>query len=358
MKIAQAISDGVSRWIDLTAGAITAWLGRLDPPRIVKLVEDESGGFVLRTDEGIAAHRLADVTVNINEGRVMNAMPGEAASALPGTRVELFLRPDRFLFQPLELPSRAAEFLKGIVSTQIDRLTPWSGSEAAFGWTKPVEVGPDRIGLTVAATALALVMPYVRAIASAGAHSVAVFTSSPDAVPIMIWEEKLRGASEIGRIRHALVMILAAAGIVAATAFGASTLLAAYLNSRQDEIAREIAEIRAASGVARDAASSTAAAALRSVERRKHDSPSSVIILDTLSQILPDHTYVTQLRIEGNKMRLIGVTRDAPSLIELIEQSPRFSRATFFAPTTRSPSEAGERFHIEALVQPLGAPRS
>ena len=40
--------------------------------------------------------------------------------------------------------------------------------------------------------------------------------------------------------------------------------------------------------------------------------PSSVIVLEVLSQILPDHTYVTELRIEGDKLRVIGVTRDAP----------------------------------------------
>ena len=42
---------------------------------------------------------------------------------------------------------------------------------------------------------------------------------------------------------------------------------------------------------------------------------------------------------EDNKLRLSGVTKDAPSLISLIEQSGRFTRATFSAPTTQSPSE-------------------
>jgi general secretion pathway protein L len=79
-----------------------------------------------------------------------------------------------------------------------------------------------------------------------------------------------------------------------------------------------------------------------------------VLALEALSKILPDQTYVTELRVEGNKLRLTGVTRDAPALIELIEQSGRFTRATFFAPTTRSSSDTGDRFHIEAIIRPLG----
>ena len=97
---------------------------------------------------------------------------------------------------------------------------------------------------------------------------------------------------------------------------------------------------------------------LRALERRKYQSPSSVIVLEVLSQILPDHTYVTELRIEGDKLRVIGVTRDAPELIRLMERSPNFTRATFFAPTTRGPSDPGERFHIEAQIEPVFAYRS
>ena len=75
-------------------------------------------------------------------------------------------------------------------------------------------------------------------------------------------------------------------------------------------------------------------------------------MLDALSQVLPDHTFVTELHLAGAKLQIAGITRDAPSLIPLIEQSRHFTQATFYAPTTRAPSDPGERFHIEAKVEP------
>jgi general secretion pathway protein L len=76
------------------------------------------------------------------------------------------------------------------------------------------------------------------------------------------------------------------------------------------------------------------------------------MVLEAISRVLPDSTYVTELRVEGDKMQVVGLTQDAPSLIRLIEQSPEFARATFFAPTTRDQNDPGQRFHIEAHITP------
>jgi len=92
------------------------------------------------------------------------------------------------------------------------------------------------------------------------------------------------------------------------------------------------------------------------LERRKYDNAASVIVLESLSRVLPDHTYVTELHLAGGKIQIAGITHDAPSLIPLIEQSQHFTRATFYAPTTRSSSDPGERFHIEAQVEPRNVP--
>ena len=352
MKAVSAVAEGFSRLIDSIAATLAGLLDRLAPPRIVRLVENGAGKFSLERDDLAPAAGSPGDHVRITEDGRLDHMPESLAAAVTGSRVELLLEPTRFLFRPLELPARACEFLDGIARSQIDRLTPWTAAEAAFGWSAPTPVGTDRIAVEVAATALALVQPYVRAIADAGAHPIAVFANTPAAAApgrIKVLEHGARAMLAVGRIRSILVTALAGAAFAAASAVAISAIAGSNLDAEQAELTRRIASSRAAAATGRDIGS---VSARRALEIRKQQAPASVILLESLSQILPDHTYVTELRLEAGKLRLTGLTRDAPSLIGLLEQSGYFTRASFFAPTTRSPSEPGERFHIEAQIKP------
>jgi general secretion pathway protein L len=351
-----------ARWIDCVATAIVALRGWFVKSRPVELIEESGGEFSLRSDGKDAAGREHPqaARIRIVDGKLVGALPGAVAAKLKACRAELVLQPARFMFRPLELPRRAGEFLDGIVRSQVDRLTPWSPAEAAFGWSPPTDAGNDRISVTVAATARALITPLVEAVAALGADSIVVSTyaqpQSPGGavVAIKVLEHTVRGALELRRVRRALVAGLIGAGLIAGAAVAAQIVVGDDLEARQLDIGRRIADRR----TTLRAGDATRDSALAALERRKHETPASVIVLEALSQILPDHTYVTELRITGDKMQVVGVTRDAPSLIRLIEQSSQFARATFFAPTTRSPTEPGEHFHIEARIEPVFAPRT
>ncbi len=360
MKRWTTIADGFSRWIDAVAGFIVAQPWQFTSPRVVKLREIENGEFAIQAPAGGPDTGSISERIRIADGQIIGTVSEPVATTLRGGRVELSLMPTRFLFRPFELPSRAAEFLDGIIRSQIDRLTPWSASEAAFGWSKPNDAGTDRIVVTIAATSRPSVAPYVQAVAGHGAQLIEVFTTSPDhdadAPPIKVMEERTAGL-DVGKIRQLLVVILMASGIAAAATVGGSALVSMSLAAQQDALAHRIASLRNAAGASHNGTPGLAAAQ-RSLEIRKHTAPSSVMIIESLSRILPDNTYVTELRIEKNKLQVVGVTHDAPSLIGLIEQSGLFTRATFFAPTTLSPSEPGEHFHIEALIHLGAAPPS
>ena len=128
-----------------------------------------------------------------------------------GSRVEIVLQPKRFLFRPLELPARAADFLEGIVRAQIDRLTPWSASEAVFGCSPPVESGAESITTVIAATTRKVAMTYVQAVSVFHPTAVAVCTdvAERNAGRVKVFEQKARGHLDAVRLSRALLVGLA-----------------------------------------------------------------------------------------------------------------------------------------------------
>jgi len=356
MKAIDTITDGFWRWLDRVTEAMIALVARIVTPRTVHLVEGEQGQFAIASDNGESA-AWRGVELRVDGGTIVGQPPPQIEAALRGSRVELLLRPDRFVFKPLDLPQRAGEFLDGVVRAQIDRLTPWSADRAAFGFSAPVEASSGRIVVTVAATAKAMLAPVMQAFTGRGAHCVTVSVSPPDAAPtapaITIMEQNVAGILSMRMARRFLLVGLACCGLMAATAGIAATIVNGKLEARQDQLARHIAERRAVALSARNAPDDPPKAAERALAQRKNASPSAVIALEVLSQILPDHTYVTELRIEGDKLRLTGITHDAPGLIRLIERTRQFTQATFFAPITRSQSATGDQFNIEARLEPV-----
>jgi general secretion pathway protein L len=352
----RAIVEACSRWIDRVATTIVAGRQALRTTPYVQLVEQQDGTFAV---SGASQGDVADLPgqpVRISGGSVDAAVAEQLASIVRGAKVEIVLQPQRFMFRPLELPRRALDFLEGIVRAQIDRLTPWSVADAAFGWHSTIDPANDRIEVTIAATARAMIAPFIEAIAALGADTV-ILSAAPrpqerDVAAIKICEQKAGQAADVRRLRRVLIGLIAGGSALASVSIAVNAVGGAAIETRRDDITRRVAERRAVMQPGRGGTSEAA----HELERHKHETPSSVIVIEALSKVLPDDTYLTELRILGDKMQIVGVTKDAPALIRLIEQTSHFSRATFFAPTTRSASEQSDHFHIEARIEPVYTP--
>ena len=349
----RSFADAFRIWVGAVEATIISAFERFQRPRHVRLIEDENNTFRIEMSPPTEQLKPDEARLSILNGAV-DGVTQAAAAALKGSRTELILRSNRFLFRPLEVPQRAAEFLDGIVRSQIDRLTPWGANEAVFGWTVSATSAPERISLLICATARGVVTPYLSALGGLGMESVVVSTfaegEAARALPIRVLEDRGESRLAHGRIRRGLTGLFLFAALIAAAAGIANDILGDGLDEQKAELTHAISTLR--QSLHRTSAASPAQQLL---EQRKRATPSAVIVLEALSRILPDHTYVTELRIEGDKLQIIGVTHDAPELIRLIEQSPNFTRATFFAPTTSTAGEPGEHFHIEARIKPVFA---
>jgi general secretion pathway protein L len=203
----------------------------------------------------------------------------------------------------------------------------------------------------LAATSKQEIEPLVQFASSLGAQSLAAFAAPPangTQAKIKVLDQSLRGAAFHGldTPRTLRVMLLSAAA-AAAISLLAGLYFGDSFDSEQQQLMQRISQRRAALRLGADGGS-----AVGLLAKRKQSSPSTVVVLEALSKALPDGTYVTELRIDGDKVQVVGMTQDAPSLIRLIEKSPQFARATFFAPTTRAQNAPGEQFHIEARITP------
>ncbi len=347
------VTAAVSRWIDEVAEAVLAGIGHFRAPARVLLTEQTGGTFISEKLQPAPAGDSPGPSFRLGPDALADADLADAKAVVEDARVEVLLAPSRFLFRPLELPSRAGEFLDGIVHAQIDRLTPWSAANALYGWSPPVETSSGRMVITVAATGRNLVAPVLDALSGLGAASISLGVRPPEpgGDPILVSDRTTKASRDIHRARGILLSVLLGLCALAAVSVLAQIIVGSDLSARQAGIAERIEAIRSSLQARRDPASEPVAA----MQRRKREAPASVLVLEAISATLPDHTYLTELRIQDGKVQIIGMTKDAPSLIERLERSRQFSAASFLAPTTRSLAKPGDTFHIEARIEPPGA---
>jgi general secretion pathway protein L len=345
------LKDLFAVWIAAIASAVESIATRIGWQRCVLFVEGEPDTFTARVTAAGKGAMLPETLFCLTHGRAEPAFSAAWQAVLRGSRISILMRPDHFLLRAVDLPKAAADFLEGMISAQIDRLTPWPAAEAVFGISPP-QVANERIAFTVAATSKQKIQPLLSLAADLGAASVVglldVQETARTIERVRIFEQALTGtaggAMSLPRLlRHTLLgASLAAAMSLAVSAYSDSTL-----DTETEELQHAIVQQRAALRM-----NQTGGSAEMLLAKRKQTSASSVMVFEAISRVLPDSTYVTELRIESDKVQVVGLTQDAPSLIKLMEQSPQFTRATFFAPTTRAQNEPGERFHIEAHITP------
>ena len=350
MTVWASLRSRLATGIDDVAAGMTLLGTMLRRSRRIELVEQADGSFLV-VDMSKQAEGSADgPSLRIDESGIADPIAPQMRSLLARSTVDVMLSPSRFIFRALELPQGARQFLDGVVRSQIDRLTPWSANEAAFGWSEPTDAGNGQIAVTVAATARSMVAPIARAAMAARADQVRMSTRGGEgqASVIPVFAQDISGGNGGQQLQRVLAAGLALSALAFAVSLGAWLVVGGGADARLATLQNRIAERRSELINRRGPA---AEEALKALQARKWATPSAVMTLEALSKTLPDKAHLTELRIEGGKVQIAGSAADAPALIRLIEQSRQFTQATFFAPTVRG-AGGDENFHIEAHIEP------
>jgi general secretion pathway protein L len=97
---------------------------------------------------------------------------------------------------------------------------------------------------------------------------------------------------------------------------------------------------------------------------KKYAYPSAFRVVDEVSRVLPDDTWLTQMELKTiakgketqREILVRGETANAGRLVQLVEESPLFAQTAPRSPTTKIQPGPGEIFDLGAQLKPLAAP--
>jgi len=92
-------------------------------------------------------------------------------------------------------------------------------------------------------------------------------------------------------------------------------------------------------------------AQISAVRNEKKGAVPLVSILEEMSHVIPDTTWLTDIEVDGDTVTFTGFSASAAALISVLEASPLFRSPTFNAPIVRVGNQDGERFTINMTIE-------
>lgn len=87
---------------------------------------------------------------------------------------------------------------------------------------------------------------------------------------------------------------------------------------------------------------------LRFLQQTRSGRPTTVEVLDELSRRLPDSTYIERVSIEGERILIIGLSSEAPRLVERLQGSKLWHSMNLTGALMPDPAKGKDRFNLSA----------
>jgi general secretion pathway protein L len=82
--------------------------------------------------------------------------------------------------------------------------------------------------------------------------------------------------------------------------------------------------------------------------QKRRQTPLAIELLNELTRIFPDGTWVERLEIKGSEIQVRGQSSQASALIGMVEESKFFNNVTFRSPITADRRTGNDRFYLSA----------
>jgi general secretion pathway protein L len=283
-----------------------------------------------------------------------SAVPAALSQAARNGLIVYELLADEVVRRLISVPTKAREFLPGIVTNQIERLSPWPASESVHGFHAAPGSDEGNLDVEVLITSRSVLESARQELAAFGLTTDRVVARRPgDETPVLVWSRradasKAELAGTCRRLGLAVISLVVVSFGVSAWALVSAWSIA---GDTEDAMGR-ISTLQRGLQAPRLAAQLASLGPPQRAWALKQTSPVAVVVLEALSLALPDTAYLTELQLEHGTLRITGLADDAPSLLAPLQRSGHLADVHFFAPTTRSPEGSRFVFHIEARVEP------
>jgi general secretion pathway protein L len=268
--------------------------------------------------------------------------------------VELRLDPGRLIARSLQLPSAGRDYLDPIIEHRLERLTPWRPDRVVYGYALSGAPSDDgTMDVEFLATSREIAAERIDRLEALGIVPTALGSAQePVEQPLRV--DLFRGTRDPGRrrLRRAAGFAVAMVALFLVPAAAATGWMAYESEQRLAALESRLATKR---NVLRAATGDTEAESrdLRLMNAKRPET-SATVMVDKLATLIPDDTFLRELEIDGEEVRIAGVSADASALIPRLEEDVALSGVRFAAPVTRD--EAGrDGFDIVARWDARGA---
>lgn len=268
-------------------------------------------------------------------------------------RLAVSLSPGQTLYRTLRLPLAARDNMHQVIGFELGRYTPFNAEQAWYDFRErrcDYETGHLDLELAVVARS------------SLGKHVAMLRELEYPVYAIAPMDEllttdryfnvlpgDLRPPPSLAR-KLAYITLTAVPLLLLALALGIPVWqkreIAITLDSQLRQAKNEAVVIEALRGTL-DKSTSEYAFLLEKKLRR----PNVVEVLDDLTRVLPDETWVTQIGTKNDEIVIGGETRASSRLVPLLEKSKFFTEASFKSPLVKSPNSNAERFQVGATIR-------
>jgi len=284
---------------------------------------------------------------------VATPAPRAGAEDVPAQAIEL--PTDCVLERRLMLPPLAPADLAQAVQLEVASASPFGAGQTVLGYAAaPAQGGVCRVDVAITSrqqVEQVLQVAALEASSASAAPEVWVLPSGADPSaplrPVVLqgFGEGVRRAAARRTLEWRLMLLALVLALLAALIVTPTFLL--RQRARQAEQSLTDLQRRAGPQIAQREALMQRVERLQTLGHIMDGQLALAPVLDMLSRTIPDGAWLTQLRVEGNKLVLNGNADDAAALVQLLAAQPGARDVRLASPATRGQGASKETFIIE-----------